>query len=79
MGGVESQPFFCAALEMARDVAQEYCKTTIGTLPPHKFTHYAVGNQAYNELPEWDDLFEFFRYLLKIYVDDFVSLVIPTS
>ncbi len=47
--------------------------------PLHKFTHYVVGNQAYNELPERDDLFKFFRYLLEVYVDDFVSLVIPTS
>jgi hypothetical protein len=38
-----------------------------------------VGNQVYNELPEQDDLSNFFRYLLEVYVDDFVSLVIPTS
>jgi hypothetical protein len=54
-------------------------KTKVGTLPPHKFTRYVVGNQAYNELPEQYDLFKFFRYLLEVYVDDFVSLVIPTS
>ncbi len=80
MGWVESPPFFCAALETAQDVAQDYCKTTLGTLPPHKFTHYVIGNWAYDELPEWDDLGYFFWYLLEVYVDDFVSLVvIPTS
>ncbi len=52
MGWVESPPFFCAALETAQDVAQDYFKTKVGTLPPHKFTHYVVSNQAYNELPE---------------------------
>ncbi len=79
MGWVESPPFFCMASETARDVAQDYCKMTLDTLPPHKFTHYVISNQAYNELPEQDDLGNFIQYLLKVYVDDFVSLVIPTS
>jgi hypothetical protein len=57
---VESPPFFCAASETAQDVAQDYCEKKVDTFPPHKFTHYVVGNQAYNELPEQDDLFKFF-------------------
>jgi hypothetical protein len=76
---VESPPFFWAVSEMARDVAQDYCETKMGTLPPHKFTHYVIGNQAYNGLPEWDETGTAFRYMLEVYVDDFVSLVIPTS
>ncbi len=28
-----------------------YCETKIGTLPPHKFTNYVIGNQAYEDLP----------------------------
>jgi hypothetical protein len=79
MGWVESLPFFCAASETTRDVAQDYCKMTIGTLPPHKFTRYVIGDQAYNELPEQDGLFNLFQNPLKVYVDDFVSLVVPTS
>jgi hypothetical protein len=79
MGWVESPPFFCAASETARDVAQDYCETPIGSLPPHKFTHYVIGNPAYEELPESDPTGGAFRYLLEVYVDDFVSLVIPTS
>jgi hypothetical protein len=79
MGWVESPPFFCAASETARDVAHDYCETKIGTLPPHKFTNYVIGNQAYEDLPERDELGRGFRYLLEVYVDDFVSLVIPTS
>ena len=51
MGWVESPPFFCAALETARDVAQDYCETKLGTLPPHKFTNYVIGNQDYEDLP----------------------------
>jgi hypothetical protein len=38
MGWVESLPYFCAATEIARDVASDYCNTPIGCLPCHKFT-----------------------------------------
>ena len=79
MGWVESPPFFCAVSETARDVVQDYCKTKLGSLPPHKFTHYVIGNKAYDELPEQDENGKPFRYLLKVYVDNIVSLVIPTS
>ena len=60
-------------------MAQDYCEMAIGSLPPHKFTHYVLGNPAYEELPEKDPTGRAFRYLLEVYVDDFVSLVIPTS
>ncbi len=79
MGWVESPPFFCTASETARDVAQDYCKMKLGSLPPHKFTHYVIGNKAYDELPEQNKNGKPFRYLLEVYVDDFVSLVMPTS
>jgi hypothetical protein len=79
MGWAESPPFFCTASETAQDVAQDYCKTKVGTLPPHKFTNYVIGHQAHNGLPEWDETGRAFRYMLKVYVDDFISLVIPTS
>ena len=79
MGWVESPLFFCAASETAWDVARDYCETKIETLPPHKFTNYVTRNQAYDELPERDDSGNNFRYLLEVYVDDFVSLVVPTS
>ena len=79
MGWVESPPFFYAASETARDIAQDYCEMKIGTLTPHKFTSYVIGNQAYEDLPERDKLVRIFHYLLEVYVDDFVSLVILTS
>ena len=79
MGWVESPPFFCAASETARDVAHDYCETAIGSLPPHKFTNYVTGNSEYDALPERDVNRNTFRYLLEVYVDDFVSLVIPYS
>ena len=79
MGWVESPPFFCAAPGMARDIVQYYCETKMGTLPPHKFTNYVIGNQAYEYLSEQDLLVRIFCHLLEVYVDYFVSLVIPTS
>ncbi len=79
MGWVESPSFFCAASETARDVAHDYCETKIDTLPPHKSLNHVTGNQAYDELPERDNSGNNFRYLLEVYVNNFVSLVIPTS
>ena len=60
MGLAEPPPFFCAASETARDVTQDYCETKLGTLPPHKFTNYVMGNQDYKDLPERDELVKFF-------------------
>ena len=51
----------------------------MGTPPPHKFTNYVIGNQAYEDLPKQDALDNLFQYLLEEYVDHFGSLVIPTS
>ena len=73
MGWVESPPFFCAASETARDVAQDYCETTIGSIP------HVIGNAEYEALPEQDVNNTTFWYLLEVYVDDYVALVIPTS
>ncbi len=38
-----------------------------------------TGNQAYDKLPERDDSGNNFRYLLEVYVNNFVILVVPTS
>jgi len=64
MGGI-TPILFCAASETARDVAQDYCETKLGTLPPHKFTNYVIGNQDYEDLPERDELVKFFYTSLK--------------
>jgi len=42
MGFVESPPFFCAASETARDVAQDYCETAIAP-QVHKLRHWQFG------------------------------------
>ena len=37
MGWIEPPPYFCAGSETARDVAQQYIETPVGTLNNHKF------------------------------------------
>lgn len=40
MGWVDSSTYFCAALEMAQDLAMVYPKTVMGTMPVHKSQEY---------------------------------------
>jgi hypothetical protein len=78
MGWVESPPYFCAASETARDIATEYTDMPVGSLPSHKFAKYVVGGESYAALRQ-DHNDQPFRTMLEVYVDDFMSLVIPVS
>jgi hypothetical protein len=79
MGWVESPPYFCAATETSRDVTMEYIETKISLLPSHKFQHYAMDSPDYTDLPETAIESKGFGYMVEVYVDDFMSLVIPVS
>ncbi len=80
MGWVESPPYFCAASETARDIATEYCEMPVGSLAPHKFIHLIIGNSFQTQpVNTPDSRANGFLYALEAYVDDFVSIVIPTS
>jgi hypothetical protein len=79
MGWVESPPYFCAATETARDVALDYCDTPIGSLPCHKFTEHVAKDKAFEELPVTSTSSTAFLYALEVCVNDFISIVIPTS
>ncbi len=79
MGWVESPPYFCATTETAQDIATDYLETGIGTQPQHKFEQYATGSTDYTKLPVISEGNSNLRYMLEVYVDDFFSLVIPTS
>ncbi len=79
MEWVESLPYFCAATETARDLALDYCATSIGSLYHHKFTEDVAKNKAFEELLATSTLATTFLYALEVYVDDFMSIVIPTS
>jgi hypothetical protein len=77
MRWVKSLPYFCAATKTARDVTTEYIKQPVGTLQPHKFDKYVVGDPEFDALLESGDTANGFLYTVEVYVDDFMSLVIP--
>jgi hypothetical protein len=79
MGWVESPPYFCAATETSRDVATKYAETKLNSLTPHKFEKFVVGAPEYQALPEAGNNPIGFAYMVEVYVDDFMSLVIPVS
>jgi hypothetical protein len=79
MGWVESPPYFCTTSEMAQDVAMEYCNTEVGLLPSHKFTHYTRGDTTAGHLPQTTAGATPLRYCLEVYVNDFMSFIIPTT
>ena len=78
MGWIESPPYFCAASETARDVAAKYIEAPVGRLPVHKLEQYTIPEQR-SMASRGDHKGGSFKYVLEVYVDDFMSLVIPTS
>jgi len=78
MGWVESPPYFCTATETARDIATEYTDMPVGSIPAHKFSKYTANGESYGDLAEDHDG-QPFRTMVEVYVDDFMSLVIPIS
>ncbi len=79
MGWVESPPYFCAATEMSRDVATQYCKTALGSLREHKFDKYVLGDMTLDVLSNDAEVQQEMRSLNEVYVDDYMALVIPTT
>jgi hypothetical protein len=80
MGWVESPPYFCAASETAQDIAMDYANTTVGSLPTHKFTHYTQGGADAQQLPpRATQQGRGLHYGIEVYVDNFMSIVIPIS
>ena len=79
MGWIESPAYFCSASETSRDVAEQYCQAPLGTLKPHKFLHYTQGSPSSQTLPLTVVEDRPFRFMLEVFVDDFMSLAIATS
>jgi hypothetical protein len=81
MGWVESPPFFCAATKMSRAVATQYCKTPVGILPDHKFMKYVTDNDTFHSFDNIEDGTKTcpLNYLLEVFVDNFMAIVIPTT
>jgi hypothetical protein len=57
----------------------KYINTEVGSLPTHKFEKYVVGDVDYATLPECAANKSRFLYMVEVYVDDFMSLVILVS
>ncbi|KAL3793071.1 hypothetical protein HJC23_003079 [Cyclotella cryptica] len=80
MGWIESPPYFCAASETGRDVAAQYVGMPIGTLQDHKFLEHTQGSEAYESLPPAaPSPRNPFRYLIEVYVNDYIGLATATS
>ena len=78
MGWIESPPYFCTASETARDVAEQYLQLPLDELTPHKFLPWTELSDDFATLPN-TLLDQSFRYLLEVYMDDFIGLAIPTT
>ena len=80
MGWIESPPYFCTASETARDVAEQYVETPLGKGPHNPQLKYSQTSEAYAGLPQHSPCdADPFKYLIEVYVDDFMGLAIPTS
>ena len=80
IGWAESLPFFCAAAETARDVADTYTSERVGTLPEHPFEEKTMPKEDETDtrLPNVAAMSgkakKTFLQLLEVYVDDFIQL-----
>ena len=79
MGWIESPAYFCTASETSRDVATTYAQTPMGELRTHKFERYMTGGSEFAALPDVDEDNSKFRFIVEVFVDDFMSLAIVTS
>jgi len=77
MGWIESPPYFCAASETGRDVAQQYAEAPVGSLENHKFIAHSLQGEDY-ETFQGQGLQDL-RYSIEVYVDDYISLAMPRT
>ena len=79
MGWIESPPYFCVASETARDVAATYAECKIGDRKNHQFLHHTQTSAEYQALPAQPDPDRPLRYIMEVYMDDFITLAIATA
>ena len=63
-------------METARDVAGQYAKTKVGEMPANKFLKYTKTSEEYKNLPEEMKNKKDPKYMLEVFIDDFISLCI---
>ena len=78
MGWVESPYEFYAVSETGHDVAQAYIDSLLGSLSDHTFLELTQGSPEYAKLPTKGGSADL-KYLLEMFVGDFVSHAVPTS
>ena len=79
MGWIESPPYFCCASETARDVAEQYIQLPLGSVPTHKFTPLTMTHTDTQQLRDTAESTDPLKFLLEVYMDDYIGLAIPTS
>ncbi len=78
--GVDQIPrVLLRSIRNIRDVTAQYGQTPMGSLPEHKFKRYVEDSAAYSDLPSTLLVDANCKFLFKVFVDDFMSLVITTS
>ena len=78
MGWIESPPYFCAASETARDVAAMYAEQALDSTASHPSLPHTKTHDDYKRLPTTRKPTDApIRYLMEVYMDDFIDLVIP--
>ena len=75
MGWIESPPYFSEASETARDVAEWYSQTPVGSMPAHKFENHCETSSKFTELHASSNITRAWKFLMEVYVDNVVALV----
>jgi hypothetical protein len=73
MGWCDSPAYFCAASEMARDIAKMLTKAPLGSLDQHPLEHYLVPPEKWPD-EDIEQQAAQFTHLLEVYIDDFIQL-----
>jgi hypothetical protein len=66
-------------METASVILLDYSNTPIGSITPHKFVNCVRGDNDFKALSATSEDNNKCRYGLKVYVNNFMSIVIPTS
>ena len=80
MGWTDSPPYFCAASETARDVAETLFNDPKSSLPPHPLEHYMLPPEKWgtphDDCDDWtlEKRAMEFVHLFEVYMDDFIGL-----
>ena len=79
MDQIESLPYFCAAFEIARDVAEEYIETPVGSHAEYQFVKHAAQEKDFDFLPIVPRDDGKLQYMVEFYVDNFILVAMLIS